>query len=122
MFFSPRVLYPEKLHSGWTSFRGAGQTAFSLTFLWNEKTRGDATTIHITAGEDETKIRSLCQKYEGAIELAMSLSVTVSALCLKTLNWFSLPEVRCPSIERWNFDDVPGWRKARDKLSKGPVH
>lgn len=97
-------------------------TAFSLTFLWNEKTQGDATTVHITRGEDETKIRNLCLKYGKTIDFALSLSVTMSALCLKTLNWFSLPEVQCASIERWNFDDVPGWRKVQVKLSKGQVH
>ncbi|HVS88342.1 MAG TPA: hypothetical protein VHF01_08980 [Candidatus Acidoferrum sp.] len=97
-------------------------TAFSLAFLWNEKRRGDATTVHITADEDERKIRNLCQKHEKAIEFAMSLSVTGSALCLKTLNWFSLPEVGCPSIERWNFDDIPAWRKAQERLSTRLIH
>lgn len=94
-------------------------TAYSLAFLWDQTTRGDAYTIHITGGEDDARIRALCQKFEKTIELAMSLSVTVSALCLKTLNWFSLPEVRCTSIERWNFDDVPAWKKVRAMLSEG---
>lgn len=97
-------------------------TAFSLTFLWGQAARGNATVIRITAGEDDARIRNLCQKYKETIEFAMSLGVSMSAFCLKALNWFSLPEVGCPSIERWNFDDVPAWTKMQGKPSSGTVH
>jgi hypothetical protein len=60
-------------------------TAFSLAFLWNEEMRNDATTVHLMAGEEDTRIRGLCQKYERTIELAISLSVNASVLCLDGL-------------------------------------
>jgi hypothetical protein len=94
-------------------------TAFSLVFLWNQTTREDATIVNISEGQDDARIEELVQKFEKTIQFAISLSVTASALCLKTINWFSLPEVRCPSIERWTFDDVPAWRKAWAALSNG---
>jgi len=97
-------------------------TAFSVIIFWKQTLEGDVYTVRLTEGEDAARIRQLCQKHANTVEFAMSLSVTVSALCLKTLNLFPLPEVRCPSIERWNFDDVPAWSKVQAKLSKGPVH
>ena len=84
-------------------------TAFSLAFLWER----EGGWVQIKAGEDELYIRALCHKYEETISLAMSLSVTMSALSLKALNWFSLPQVNCSAIERWNFDAVPAWKKAQ---------
>jgi len=83
-------------------------TAFSLTFLWE----GEGGLVRIKAREDESHIRRLCDQYREAIAYALRLSVTMSALCLKALNWFSLAQTRCAEIERWNFDDVPAWRKA----------
>jgi len=96
-------------------------TAFSMTFLWEQENG----TIQINSGQDDASIRELCHKCEETISLALSLSVTMSALCLKALNWFSVPEVRTPEIERWDFDDVPAWRKAqaaawRNVVAGGP--
>ncbi|PYV96740.1 MAG: hypothetical protein DMG89_16500, partial [Acidobacteria bacterium] len=93
-------------------------TAFSLTFLWER----EGGWIQINKGQDEAFIRALCHKYEEAISLAFSLSVTMSAVCLNALNWFPLPEVRCAEIERWKFDDIPAWRKAQARASGGSVH
>ncbi len=96
-------------------------TGFSLAFLWNQTRGGDADVVHIREGQDDARIRRLCEKFEQTIQFAISLSVTMSALCLKALNSFSLPEVGCPLIERWNFDDVAAWRKVQATLSRGPV-
>ncbi|MBI4465387.1 MAG: hypothetical protein HY647_11840 [Acidobacteria bacterium] len=92
-------------------------TAFSLSFLWGRQPGENADTIHITADEDSARIRSLCQKYACTIQFAMEMSVSVSAICLKVLNWFPLPEVKCSSVERWNFDDVLLWRKVQALLT-----
>lgn len=97
-------------------------TAYSLALFWNQTESGDTTTVCVTGGDDELRIRKLCQDHSEAISLAISISVTTSALCLRALNWFSLPEVRCPYIERWNFDDIPAWKKAADRLSRGLVN
>ncbi len=93
-------------------------TAYSLALLWSEKQSGDTTIARITSGDDELRIRNLCLDHSDSISLAMSISVTASALCLKALNRFSIPEVKCPSIERWSFDDIPAWKKAADGLSE----
>jgi hypothetical protein len=64
----------------------------------------------------------ICQKYKGVISSALSLSVTQPGMCLKALNWFSLPVTKCPEIEKWNFDNVPVWRKAQALTVSGTVH
>jgi hypothetical protein len=92
-------------------------TAFSMTFLWEE----EHGAIQINGGQDDAFIRGLCHKYEETISFALSLSVTMSALCLKALNWFSLLEVRTPEVERWNFGDIPAWRKAQAAASRDVV-
>jgi hypothetical protein len=97
-------------------------TAYSLALFWNQAESGDTTTVRVTGGDDELRIRTLCQVHSEAIALAMSISVTTPALCLRALNWFSLPEIICPSIDRWNFDDIPAWKKAADRLSKGTIN
>jgi len=97
-------------------------TAYSLALLWSQAESGDTTTVRITGGDDELRIRNLCQVHSDAISLAMSISVTTSALCLKALNWFSLSEIQCPSINRWNFEDIPAWKKAAARLSKGAIN
>jgi hypothetical protein len=96
-------------------------TAFSLKFLWGT-TQENAGIVRLGEGNDETEIRSLSKKYETTINFTMSLSVTLSALCLKALNWFSLPEVSSTSINRWNFDDIPRWRKAQAAITDDTVH
>ena len=93
-------------------------TAFSVAFLW-ESAQGNAGMVRFGGADDETEIKSLCKRYEKTISFAMSLSVTLSALCLKALNRFSLPEVSSVRIERWDFSDVPGWRKIQGFLSTG---
>lgn len=93
-------------------------TGFSLAFLWHQDVRENATTVHITSGRDDERILAFCRKFENTIQLALSLSVTASALCLKMLNRFSLLEVRSATIERWNFDDIPAWRKIEASLPK----
>lgn len=93
-------------------------TSYSLASFWNQTESGDITGVRITGGNDELCVRTLCQNHSDAISLAMSISVTTPALCLRALNWFSLPEVKCPSIDRWNFDDIPAWKKAADRLSR----
>ncbi len=93
-------------------------TAYSLALLWDQVQSGDTTIVRIKDGDDESRIQRLCHEHSDAISLAMSISVTTSALCLRALNWFSLPQVKCPSIERWNFDDIPAWKKAADRLKR----
>jgi hypothetical protein len=88
-------------------------TAYSLIHLWQQEPDG---IIQITSGNDLKHIALLCNEYKSTLSLALSLSVTHSALCLKALNWFSLSETKCPAIDRWRFDDVPAWRKANAKL------
>ncbi len=83
-------------------------TAFSLAFFWQR----EGGLVRLITPDDASHIWNLCDKYKEAINDALSISVTMSALCLKALNWFSLPEVRCAEVERWNFGDIPGWRKA----------
>jgi hypothetical protein len=97
---------------------GISPTAFSLMFLWTQEEGG----IRIRAGHDDLHIRDLCKKYERPIGTALSLSVNASALCLKALNWFSLPVVNCAAIEQWNFAGIPAWRKAQASASRGVVH
>lgn len=84
-------------------------TTFSLAHFLEAKTNG----FRITPGKDETYILALCRKYESVISLSLSLSITLSAVCLKALNWFPLPEVKCIEVEKWNFDNVIIWRKAQ---------
>jgi hypothetical protein len=96
-------------------------TAFSLAFLWGTA-QGKATIVRLGGGDDETEIKGLCKKYEETITFAMSLSVTLSALCLKALNSFSLPEVSSARIDPWNFESVPLGRKIQAARSRGSVH
>lgn len=94
-------------------------TAFSLA-PFSEQI-GD-NSIQIRAAQDSVEIQALCREYEPVVTDCLSLSVTTSVLCLKALNWFPLSEVKCDDVERWNFDDVPAWRKARVAASAGIVH
>jgi hypothetical protein len=94
-------------------------TAFSLA-PFSEQI-GD-NSIRMRAGQDSAEILTLCREYEPVISDCLSMSVTTSVLCLKALNWFSLPEVKCEEVGRWNFDDVPAWRKAQVAASTGIVH
>lgn len=97
-------------------------TAHSLTFLWRQSEEGDSTLVQVGQGGDKEMIEYICREYAETISLALSLSVTTSAVCLKALNRFPLPEVRCPSVEGWNFDDVPLWSKHQSALSSGVLH
>jgi hypothetical protein len=93
-------------------------TAFSLISFWKE----DNGRVEIVRPADSSHILALCQKYKGVISSALSLSVTQPAMCLKALNWFSLPDTKCPEIEKWNFDNVPAWKKAQALTVSGTVH
>jgi hypothetical protein len=96
-------------------------TAFSLAFFWGTA-QGNAGIVRLGGADDETEIRSLCKKYGETINFAISLSVNLSAMCLKVLNRFSLPEVNSVRIDRWNFEDVPLGGKIQAFLSSGTVH
>ncbi len=93
-------------------------TTFSLLSFWET----DGTSIRINPGRDDIQIQALCHEYEAVISFCLSLSATTSALCLKALNWFPLAEVQCVDVERWNFNDIPAWRKAQAAASRGIVH
>jgi hypothetical protein len=94
-------------------------TAFSLLPFWEQIGEN---CIRIRSGRDDIQIKALCLEYEPVVTHCLSLSVTTSALCLKALNWFPLSEVKCASVEHWNFDDIPAWRKAQAADSSGNVH
>jgi hypothetical protein len=93
-------------------------TAFSLISFW----KGDDCRVEIVRPKDSSHSLALCQKYKDVINSALSLSVTQPALCLKALNWFSLPEIKCPEIEKWNFEDIPGWKNIQTATVTGTVH
>ncbi len=84
-------------------------TAYSLISF----RKGDNCRVEIVRPDDSSHILALCQKYKDVINSALSLSVTQPAMCLKALNWFSQPEIKCPEIEKWNVEDIPAWRKAQ---------
>lgn len=93
-------------------------TAFSLISFWNQ----DNGRVEIVQPADSSHILALCQKYRDVISTALSLSVTEPAMCFKTLNLFSQPEIKCPEIEKWNFDNIPVWRKTQAATVSGTVH
>jgi hypothetical protein len=93
-------------------------TAFSLISFW----KGDNCRVEIVRPDDSPHILALCQEYKDVISTALSLSVTSSALCLKALNWFSLSEIKCPEIEKWNFEDIPVWKNIQAATVTGTVH
>lgn len=89
-------------------------TAFSLIAFWKD----DNGIVEISQSEDHLQILALCQKYKETISSALSLSVTTSMMNLKALSWFSLSETKCDEVARWNFDDVPAWKKAQSVVSR----
>jgi hypothetical protein len=89
-------------------------TFYSVAWLSEETVEGE---VRLKESDDANCITDICRRHHDVIELALSLSVTASALCLKTLNWFSLSEVWSPRLERWNFNDIPAWRKVEALLS-----
>ncbi len=93
-------------------------TAFSLIAGW----RNENGVVGIGQCDDSSQILTLCQKYGATISSALSLSVTTSAMNLKALNWFSLPETKCADVAHWNFDDIPAWKKAQAAVSSKMVH
>jgi hypothetical protein len=93
-------------------------TAFSLMSFW----KGDDCRVEIVRPDDSSHILALCQKYGEVINSALSLSVTQSGMCLKVLNWFSLSEIKCPEIDKWNFEDIPAWKKIQAASVTGTVH
>jgi hypothetical protein len=93
-------------------------TAFSLISFWKD----DDGRVEIVQPADGSYILALCQEYRAVIGTALSLSVTEPAMCLKALNWFSLPVTKCSDIEKWNFEDIPAWGKAQAAAKSGTVH
>ena len=83
---------------------------------------GEKGDVLLSGGADANEILALCERHRDAIEFSISLSVTVAVLCLKTLNWFSMPEVSCSAVEHWDLRDVPAWGKLEAQLSNGTVH
>lgn len=93
-------------------------TAFSLNSFWQENNG----RVEIVRPDDSYHILDLCKKYKDVINSALSLSVTQPAMCFKALNWFSMPEIKCPEIENWNFEDIPAWKKIQTAIAAGTVH
>lgn len=89
-------------------------TAYSLMSFW----KGDNYRIEIVRPEHNSYILALCREYKAVINSALSLSVTQSARCLKVLNCFTLPDTKCPEVEKWNFDNTPTW----EATVSGTVH
>lgn len=89
-------------------------TAIGLGEFWETLPTG---AIRITGVDDRAAIRRLSDEHRDSIHFALSLSVTTSALCLRTMNLFDFLEVRNNAVEHWNFDDIPGWQKINDKLA-----
>ena len=93
-------------------------TAFSLIAGWKDENG----VVQIGQSDDSSQILALCRKYDAIISTAFSLSVTTSAMNLKALNWFSLPETKCADVTDWNFESIPAWREAHTALSKQIVN
>ena len=89
-------------------------TAVGLAPLWETAPDG---AVQVSALDDRAAIKAFYERHEDAIQFALSLSVTISALCLRTMNRFALPEVRCERVEQWDFGDIPAWKKIEDKIT-----
>lgn len=88
-------------------------TAIGLGVLWETLPTG---AVRVTAFDDRAAIKTFYEQHNDAIQFALSLSVTTSALCFRTMNRFAFPEVRCERVEQWNFTDIPAWRKVEEKI------
>jgi len=67
--------------------------------------------------DDRAAIKAFYERHQYAIPYALSLSVTTSALCLRTMNKFAFPEAHCEQVEQWDFSDIPGWKKINDRIT-----
>jgi len=93
-------------------------TAFSLLPFW----KGDDRRVEIIRPDDVCHILAICEQYRKVIDSCLSLSVTQPAMCLKVLNGFKLPEIKCLEIEKWNFEDIPEWKNIQAESMAGTVH
>ncbi len=88
-------------------------TAIGLIPFWKTLPSG---AVRIAVLDDRAAIKAFYDDHQETVQFALSLSVTTSALCLRTMNRFAFPDVRCDAIESWSFTDVPAWRKIEEKL------
>lgn len=88
-------------------------TAFSVAWLWQIMEDG---LVHLTDGDDDGMIRSICERHATPIELALTMSVNLSLLCLKSLNCFTLSDVWCLPIEHFDLSGLPVWNKIEPLL------
>jgi len=88
-------------------------TAIGLASLWETLPTG---AVRVTALDDRAAIKTFYEQHKDTIQFALSLSVTTSALCLRTMNRFAFVEVHCDAVEQWNFSDIRAWTKIEDKL------
>jgi hypothetical protein len=89
-------------------------TAIGLVSVWETLPSG---AVRVTALDDRAAIKAFYDQHKEAVQFALSLSVTTSALCLRTMNRFAFAEVHCDAVEIWNFNDIRAWRKIEEKLS-----
>jgi len=90
-------------------------TAFSLHPLWHTLSDGK---VGLAPLDDRQAIKHLVDTHRDAIEFSLSLSVTTSALCLRTMNRFAFPEVHCAAVDQWNFSDIATWQKIEQALAR----
>ncbi len=91
-------------------------TAIGLGLLWQTLPSG---ALQIADLDDRATITRFVAKHNDAIQFALSVSVTTSALCLRTMNRFDFPAVHCEAVEQWNFSDIRAWEKIEHKLKRG---
>jgi hypothetical protein len=91
-------------------------TAKGLELLWTTLPTG---AVEVTDLDDRAAISGFVAKHIDAIQFAINLSVATSALCLRTMNRFDFPDIRCDAVEQWNFDDSCAWQKIERMLKGG---
>jgi len=89
-------------------------TAVGLGSLWDTLPTG---AVQLTPLDDRAAIKTFYEQHKEAIQFALSLSVTTSALCLWTMNRFTIPDARCEPIEKWDLSDIPAWKKITAKIA-----
>jgi hypothetical protein len=90
-------------------------TAIGLTTFWGTLDNG---AVQLKPFDDRSAITRFYERHKEAIQFALSLSVTTSALCLRTMNHFDFSSVHCASVDSWDFADVPAWKKIMNKIRK----
>lgn len=89
-------------------------TAIGLGIFWQTLPSG---AVQVANLDDRAAITRFVAKHSDTIQFALSLSLTTSALCLRTMNQFDFPDVRCEAVEQWNFSDIREWEKIKQKLN-----